>query len=466
MMTKTNRDVLSRILVGTMLLAVPGGIPGLRAAESDIRRDAVVEAVEKALPSVVTIRTETIVARNDPYERMLREFWGPSFGQPWLEKHINLGSGVIIDEEGWVLTNFHVADRATGIFIKLADGRELEAEPVAGTSFADIAVLRIKTKKPERFKAIRLATDDDLLLGETVLAIGNPFGLGGSVSRGILSSKSRRPPRENQPLEIEDWLQTDAAINPGNSGGPLINLRGELIGVNVAVHQEGQGIGFAIPVKRVSAALAHLYSPELTRDDRKPIWFGALVTTGPLPLKVRSVEPESPAAQAGLLAGDVILKIEGRAPRNFIDFSTEVIRRSTNDPSTCSLLVERGGQSHNLTIRMTPLETFFNTGLVRKKIGLTVQQLTPSLAEAFGMPAAKGLLVSDVQRGTPADRAGLQQGMVVTAIDRQSCTQVTTLARKLNERRKDDKVVLDVLVPRQRGFFVQIQQVSVELTVR
>jgi len=456
---------LRAALVAAALGMMPAGA-GRGADAADIRRDAVVEAVEKVLPSVVTIRTETIVARNDPYERLLREFWGPSFGRPWLEKHINLGSGVIIDEDGWVLTNFHVADRATGIFVKLADGRELEAEPVAGTSFTDLAVLRLKVKTPEKFQAIKLAEDDDLLLGETVLAIGNPYGLGGSVSRGILSSKSRRPPRENQPLEIEDWLQTDAAINPGNSGGPLINLRGELIGINVAVYQEGQGIGFAIPVKRVSAALAQLYSPELTRDDRKPMWFGATVTTGKLPLRVRRVEPESPAARAGLREGDVVTQIEGRPPRNFIDFNAEVVRRSTNATPTCKLTIQRDGQTRELVVRMVPLETFFNAELVRRKLGVTVQQLTPALAEAFGIPNARGLLISDVQRDSPADRANIGQGMVITAVDRQSTTQVTTLARKLHERQKDEKVVLELLVPRQRGFFTQLQQVSVELPVR
>src|SRR4029434_6740283 len=126
--------------------------------------------------------------------------------------------------------------------------------------FSDVALLKIRSRDNEKFTAVRFAADDDLLLGETVLALGNPYGLGGSVSRGILSSKSRRPPLENEPLEVEDWLQTDAAINPGNGGGPLVNLRGELIGVNVAVYREGQGIGFAIPVRRVSAALGEMYS--------------------------------------------------------------------------------------------------------------------------------------------------------------------------------------------------------------
>src|SRR5438093_2581489 len=168
-----------------------------------------------------------------------------------------------------VLTNYHVVARARRIWIKLADGREFEAEPIVGTSFTDLALLRIIAKPGQKFTSVKFAADDDLLLGETVLALGNPFGLGGTVTKGILSSKSRRPPTDVEPLDVQDWLQTDAAINPGNSGGPLINLRGELIGINVAVGQ-GQGIGFAIPVRRVSEALSEIYRPEIMHGN----WLG------------------------------------------------------------------------------------------------------------------------------------------------------------------------------------------------
>jgi serine protease Do len=444
----------------------PAQAAGSSTPSPDPRRDTVVEAIERALPSVVNLRTETIVERHDPYERLLREFWGPSFGRPWIEKNISLGSGVIVDEDGWVLTNFHVAWRATSIFVKLSDGREFQAEPIVGTSFTDIALLRIKTPKPEKFKAIRFAADDELLLGETVLALGNPFGLGGSVTRGILSSKSRRPPRENEPLGIEDWLQTDAAINPGNSGGPLINLRGELIGLNVAVYQEGQGIGFAIPVKRLSAALAEIYSPEYPPDDREPMWFGARVRAGASPPIVATVQPESPAAKAGLRAGDQIVEIDGRPARSCLDFNTELIRRATNATPTCSLVVQRDGARQSLTVRMVPEKTYFNSDMVRKKIGASVQTLTPDLAEAFGLTSNKGVLVSDVDRDSPAGQAGLQRDMIITSIDGQVATRVVPLAKTLYGKKKGDRVTLELVVPRQIGRFVQIQSAKVEVNVR
>ena len=158
-----------------------------------------------------------------------------------------------------------------------------------------------------------LAAVDDLLVGETVVAVGNAFGLGGSVSKGILSSKSRRPAGEEGPLGIEDWLQTDAAINPGNSGGPLINLKGELIGLSVAVYREGQGIGFAIPIKRVSEALMAILSPESER-----LWFGARLRPAGSELTVAAVELGSPAEQAGLRGGDQVVRIAGENPLGIV----------------------------------------------------------------------------------------------------------------------------------------------------
>src|SRR3954452_18925937 len=261
------------------------------AAEPDSRRDATVTAVEKVLPSVVNIATATMVEYEDAYQRFFREFYGYRVPLRREEKASSIGSGVIIDEEGYVLTNLHVVRRASRTQVKLWDGREYEADPIVAAVQSDVALLKLRAKPGEKFKAIRLAPDEDLFLGETVLALGDPFGLGGTVTKGILSSKTRRPPKGDEPLDINDWLQTDAAINPGNSGGPLINLRGELIGLNVAVYTEGQGIGFAIPVKHVSEALASFFSPEI----RNSLWFGARLKPGPSPLEVTAVQPHGPA---------------------------------------------------------------------------------------------------------------------------------------------------------------------------
>ncbi|MBN8247407.1 MAG: trypsin-like peptidase domain-containing protein, partial [Verrucomicrobia bacterium] len=274
------------------------------AAGADVRRDPAVLAVETVLPSVVNIATRTWVDRESAYERMVRQYYRQERD---AQANYSRGSGVVIDEDGYVLTNTHVVADADDIWVQFFDtagAESIRAERVVLSQSKDIAVLKLKPATPRKFKAVRFASNDDLLLGETVLALGNPFGLGGSVARGILSSKSRRPAGtipDGEPLDIADWLQTDAAINPGNSGGPLINLRGELIGLNVAVFNPsyGQGIGFAIPVRQIHEALGEMLSGEAVGG----YWFGGRLNGAERPLRVQSVQPGSPAAAAGLRPG-------------------------------------------------------------------------------------------------------------------------------------------------------------------
>ncbi|TMP99535.1 MAG: PDZ domain-containing protein [Verrucomicrobia bacterium] len=426
--------------------------PGL---EADVRRDATVEAVERVMPSVVNIATATIVEYNDPFGQMLREFWGPYYQRRQPNTQYSLGSGVIIDENGYVLTNLHVVRRAGAIRVTLADGREFEAKPIVGNTRRDVALLKLITRGVEKFKAVSFAMDDDLFLGETVLALGNPFGLGGSVSRGILSSKNRRPPLETEPLDVADWLQTDAAINPGSSGGPLLNLRGELIGLNVAIYRQGHGIGFAIPIKQVTEALSEIFIPEVTQS----AWFGARIKSGPYPLAVAEVEPESPAAKAGLQKGDVIAQVNGRRPKDFIQ-CTELISASPNLEVT--LTVQRNGERRNIGARMIPLAQ-----LVRQKLGASVQELDQDqLAEKLGFRRGEGLLVADVEQGGPAERADLQRGSLITAMDGQGTPDLLSAAGALARKRKGERVELLVVTRRQRGAFLQTRQGSVTVRVR
>ena len=215
-----------------------------RAIEMDVRRDATVNVIEKIMPAVVNIATATIVEQaNDPSLEVFRRYFGWRVPTEKHEEPFSVGSGVVVDEEGYILTNFHVLEHAARVQVKLWDGRVYDADPLVYTPLKDVALLKLRAKPGEKFQAIKFAKDDDLLLGETVLALGNPYGLGGSVTRGILSSKNRRTDLGGERLTAQDCLQTDADINPGNSGGPLVNLRGELIGINVAVYREGQGMG-------------------------------------------------------------------------------------------------------------------------------------------------------------------------------------------------------------------------------
>jgi S1-C subfamily serine protease len=441
-----------------LVLAAFGCMPA--EAPADVRRDATVEAVQRVMPAVVNIATEEVVPIRDPLENLFRDFFDPYYRRRQPNTQFSLGSGVIIDEEGYVLTNFHVVGRARRVWVKLPDGREFEADKVAVSSAVDIALIRIRAKDGEKFTAVRFAGDDDLLLGETVLALGNPFGLGGSVSKGILSSKTRRPPSQDEPLDVPDWLQTDAAINPGNSGGPLINLKSELIGINVAVLNQGQGIGFAIPVKRVAEILSEIYSPESLDG----LWFGARVRPGSQPLEIVAVQSDSPAGKAGLRPGDLIVQVDGTRPRSFIDFASML--RTARDQRDLALVLQRGANTRKATVRQVPESSFFNPELVRKKLGASVQALTPALAQSLGLFRMEGLLIADVDAGSPAARAELKHQMVITSLDGQPANDVVQTAKKLHGKARGEKVRLELIIPVQRGNFIRLNQAAVDIAVR
>jgi serine protease Do len=440
-----------------LALALLVGLWGSSAAqggELPERRDAVVEVVERVMPSVVNIATEEIVEYRDPFEQMFREFWGPYYRRRPADTRYSLGSGVIIDEEGWVLTNMHVVQRARRVWVQLADGREFEAQPrIVGTARTDVALLQILAKEGERFPAIQFAADDDLMLGETVLALGNPFGLGGSVSQGILSSKNRRPPREDEPLYIADWLQTDAAINPGSSGGPLVNLHGRLIGLSVAVYREGQGIGFAIPVKQVVEALAEIVTPEVNQS----LWFGGRLRPGVPPLSFLSVQPGSPADAAGLKAGDRLISVNGQAPGGFMD---AVNRIGSSPRRVASLAVRREGETRTVEVTLKPLME-----LIDQRLGLSVQELTSDLAQRFGYNPRDGLLIADVSPDGPAAGLDLRPGYLLVAVGGQPTPDLLTAAGSVMGLKPGDQVELTVAAWQQRGPFARLNRGTVRLRI-
>ena len=445
---------LHLLLVG--VLAAGCSPAPIAAAKLDPRRDAVVVAAEQVMPSVVNIATATVVEYEDDYQKLLRQFfnWGPA---PPRERLNSIGSGVIIDEDGYVLTNLHVVRRATRVQVKLADGRIYDADPIVATTHSDVALLKLKSKPGEKFHSVKFAKDDDLLIGETVLALGNPYGLGASVSRGILSSKNRRPRSGNEPLNVEDWLQTDASINPGNSGGPLIDLRGELIGLNVAEYreQQGMGVGFAIPVKQVSEALSEFFAPEVTDS----LWFGARIKAGSLPLIVTSVQPGSPAEKAGLRTGQQVLQVNGKAPKDIVDFNRFVVASQDHN---VTLLVQQPGGQRALKVRLIP----FNE-VVRQRLGLVLVNLTPEAAASLGVKTGAGLLIDEVDKDGPADRAQLQRGYLLTQIDGQDAGNLMTVASMLSAKTKGESVALTVVAPRRVGdSFVEYPQGTVNVPTR
>ncbi len=449
---------------GLALTAAAWGPPAAAAPQppapqADVRRDAAVEAVERMMPSVVNIGTETVVESRDPYEDFLQDFFGyRRRRQPQTE--YSRGSGVIIDETGYVVTNDHVVRGATKVWVKLNDQPQpLEADVLALKRGTDLALLKIKGKPDQRFVAARFAQDDDLLLGETVLALGNPFGLGGSVSKGILSSKSRRPTQSDEPLDIQDWLQTDAAVNPGNSGGPLINLRGEVIGINVAVLRGGQGISFAIPIKLVAEAVSEIFTPELDG-----LWFGARLNAGVRPLQIQSIEKDSPAARAGLKVGDSILSVGEDVPRTFIEMNRLLL--AAGEGKDIKLRIKRDGQVKDVVVRQVREETFFNAELIQKRLGASLQKLTPKLAESLGVGTTTGLIVAGVEKGSPAAEAKLERRFIIQAIDRQPTHTIVAAARALHARGKGEKVTLSLVAEQFDGRFIHSYIATTEAMLR
>ncbi|MED5261198.1 MAG: trypsin-like peptidase domain-containing protein, partial [Myxococcota bacterium] len=294
-----------------------------QAEDPFLRRTATVRAAERVGPAVVNITTERVVRTPNPFaamfnnpnfERFFRDFGGP---QQQTQTVQNLGSGVIFDNQGHVLTNAHVVMAASRVKATLADGREFEARLIGADPNNDLAVLQIETD--ERLPWIAPGTSADLMVGEPVIAIGNPFGLENTVTTGVISATDRSV-RVAEGVFFHGFLQTDAAINPGNSGGPLLNAEGAPIGINTAVHG-GQGIGFAIPIDTAQRVVAEL----LEHGEVVPVWLGlqfqnldpSLREVMQLPAGmsgalVSGVRGDSPAHEAGILRGDIITAFESR----------------------------------------------------------------------------------------------------------------------------------------------------------
>jgi serine protease Do len=423
----------------------------MQAQETDVRRDATVNAVERVMPSVVNIATKGKIPVRNPIERMQRQMWGQQLFDEFTAK----GSGVVIDENGYLLTNEHVIEGADEIQVRFGTGTNTyEATVISSDEKTDVALLKLVGKPGEKFRAIKLAREDDLLLGETVLALGNPVGLGGSVTRGILSSKSRIAPQEGAVLDIPNYLQTDAPINPGNSGGPLVNLRGELIGINVKVLTQTetgepvQGIGFAIPIRLVEDALYEIVPTEYV----KSFWFGARVKVGSYPLAITSVQPESPAGKAGLKVGDIVMQVNGKVPKTFIDFGDLL---ASNATAEIPITIRRGETVSDFHVRMVPEKTVFNAKMIRDKLGLALEK------------SPNGFVITDVQPDSPADAAGLQPRMIVQAIDMQAPPDdVTGIAKLIYAKKKGEPVSLNLVVLEQNGAFTMVRRGRVELVPR
>ncbi len=439
---------------GALALAVALAVPTAPAGAvlprpddrpSAARRTPVVAAVERVRGAVVNVAAEELVRFREPSRGgAFGDLFGELFERPRYRKGYavtSLGSGVIVSPDGWVLTNNHVVERGARFRVGLLDGRELLAKVVGTDPSSDLAVLKLDTK--EKLPFVTMGRSDELLIGETVIAIGNPFGLSHTVTTGVVSAVHRNFKAGDRTLF--DFVQTDASINPGNSGGALLDIEGRLIGVNTAILGErSAGIGFAIPIDRARRVAEDLISHGEVREgylgilvDDLPAKEGsALGTKGGV--VVTGVDAGSPGDRAGIRKGDVVEAVQGFAPESAEEFRFRVRDLPIGGAARLELL--RGGARETVQLTAVELSPERVSELVARRTGLTL-----------GEEKVQGgalVVVRKVARGSPAGRLGLQPGDLVREVN---STEVQSLAefRKAAARaRRSGQMVLLV----QRGF--------------
>ncbi len=371
------------------------------AAPLPSRRSDVVEVVEKVSPAVVNIAAEQTVRRRPS---LFDEFFGVD---PRARRAQSLGSGVIIDPKGVILTNDHVISGASRILATTKSGQELECDVIGSDADNDLAVLRVRNPRGS-LPTLRLGTSSDLLIGETIVAIGNPFGLSNTVTAGVVSALGRSVRGDENQRLYTDFIQIDAPINPGNSGGPVVNIQGELIGVATAIIGGAQGIGFAIPVDRAKRIVEDL----LRYGEVRAVWIGVrgqTLTSGnddlarPGGFRVRNVTPGSPAARAGMRTGDLVVSVDGTPIESREAFETALSTRGPGRPMRLVLRNSNGERTVSLQGQAPPAN--LGTQVLREQLGITVS------------PVRGGLRINVVDpRGDAADR-GIETGDVLMGLN-------------------------------------------------
>ncbi|MCA9580198.1 MAG: trypsin-like peptidase domain-containing protein [Myxococcales bacterium] len=403
--------------------------------------DAFSEVAEKVSPAVVSLAVEARVAAPQGH------FFAPFGGAPGPGVQKGGGSGVIIRADGYILTNNHVVENAVRVEAHLFDGRRFAAEVVGTDPAADLAVLKIEAKG---LKAAPFAKSDEARIGEWVVAIGSPFGLDYSVTTGVLSARGR-----GGPSEIGDYLQTDASINPGNSGGPLVNLDGQVLGINTFIIGRGSGIGFAIPSDLARGVAEQIIETGTVRrawigvsfqevTPELASYFGVSEGQGAL---IGQVIPGSPAEQAGLRPGDVIVDVDGTTLTDHKDLQRQVLRKPVGAKLALRILRNKKSMDLQMKTAERPDEPGRPAPVPRGKavegqgaLGLHLAPLDRRLRARLGYRGPGKIIVSGVESGSPADRAGLQRGDILISGDRHAIRT----AADLEEVLADKKVVLHV----------------------
>ncbi len=476
--------VISRGVKGSTNLA--GDATPVQMATPQQLSSAFSTIAKQIEPSVVNINTESTIkpqrrgrrlpAPNNPddqgddnFQDFFDRFFGgpggggdqsPFGGGPEGTRQRSLGSGVILDAKGYIVTNAHVVDKADRIRVNLMDdapGIQYDAKVIGVDRETDLAVIKIEPKKP--LPAAKLGNSDSLNVGDWVLAIGSPFGLEQTVTAGIISSKGRNIDNSRQ---FQSFLQTDAAINPGNSGGPLVNMNGEVIGINTAIFTQSygsQGVGFALPSKVVADVYNQLIGPgnKVTRGS-----IGVVFNAQPNPaiqrvygansgVTIASVTPGGPSEQAGLKTGDTIVAVDGKKITDGNELVGEISARKPGTKANLTYLRDGKEQKTAVTIadraKLFPsdedqTETADNNRPEESKLGVAVRALTPEFASRLGIPANKGVVVQDVKPGSFGDDIGLARGVVILEVNKQPVNSEEDFRRIQSQLKSGQDVAL------------------------
>lgn len=453
---KVRNVILVGVIIGLLSIGLVGPASGEEKLTFD-RQTPIVKAYKKTEGTVVNISGERTVSTSIrpgfDWPDMF-DLWGPR-----LQRQITvLGSGIVVHADGYIITNAHVVNGAEKIKIVFSDGRDFPAKIISADETRDLAVMTIATDKKLPF--IHLGRSHDLMIGETVIAIGNPYGYANTLTSGVISAVGRD-------IEVTEgfWLrgliQTDAPINPGNSGGPLLNINGDLIGINTAIRAEAQNIGFAIPVDALADNLTHMLMPEKLRRVRLGLVMGRMKTAGKFTgLVVDSVVKGSPADEKGIAAGDMVLEIDGKELTGVIDFYVKMIDKEIGEPITIKYVKLEDQRPVSRSVQLTMVARPLPDGreLAKEFFQMEISELTDSVARRFDFEHAYPILIiTDAERGGVAAQRGLEKGDLILQLNNATVRNVREFSLEMEKITEGDIVELTIMRIR-LGVFGQVQR--------
>lgn len=438
-------------------------VPFSSKAQSISRENAVVRAVRKVSPAVVNISSEYEIRKRinpfsgfgDPFfDSFFKDFFDPGFERRYQKT--SLGSGVIIDgRRGLILTNAHVIAKAGKITVVVQDEREFEAQIVGADPESDLAVLRIQSS--DILPSIEMGNSDDLMIGETVIAIGNPFGFSHTVTTGVISALHRSIRTEE--TEYHDFIQTDASINPGNSGGPLLNINGELIGINTAIYAKAQGIGFAIPINKARRIISDL----IQYGEVIIPWIGVVVQNLDQKLAnylnlskksgvlIKEVEVKSPAQRSGIKDGDIITEVGNRPVRSVDDFNSLMKDYAPGDSIPFKIL--RNMRDISITVEASTFPMERADELIYKLMGIKVMPI-PSKYRRSNLQ--EGVMIAEIERQSYLYRIGVKPGDIIRQMDGTPIRDISDFQKAIVKNRHKPSVVI-LLQREDQGYYITVK---------